>query len=137
MSSPVAAFPTSKELLGEPLPGAVPVSIQIMANPLSFVVFPPVEGVTVDPSDSSTLQISPGSYFLNFTALSNTFQNPAVVLNTPFGQLNISPSGANTVTLPDINDLAKEDTQETFSFTFNFSNGTWDPTIVNTPDPAV
>ena len=61
----------------EALPDATSISIEVTASPLSFTVLsPPEDGVTVDPESSDTLLVSPGNYFLNFTVLDDTFQNP-------------------------------------------------------------
>lgn len=122
----------------ENLPDATSISIEVTASPLSFTVLsPPEDGVIVDPDSSDTLLVSPGNYFLNFTVLEDTFQNPAIVLTTPFGLLNVPPTGPSTATLIDSNNLPIESGNQLFSFTFFFTNsGPHDPTIVNTPDPA-
>jgi hypothetical protein len=138
MLSTIEAPPKPKVVDDQALPDATSISIEVMASTLSFTVLsPPEDGVTVDPESSSTLLVSPGNYFLNFTVLDDTFENPAIILTTPFGALNVQPTGPSTATLVDSNDLPIESGNQLFGFTFCFSKfGPGDPTIVNTPDPA-
>lgn len=138
MLSPIEAPPKTKAVNDQPLPDPTTISIEVTASTMSFnVLSPPEDGVIVDPKDSSALLVSPGNYFLSFTVLDDTFRNPAITLNTPFGLLNVPPTGANTATLVDSNTLEIDSGNQAFGFTFWFaSSGPHDPTIVNTPDPA-
>ena len=138
MLSTIAAPAKPKMAHDEALPNATTISIDVTASTMSFTVkSPPKDGVIVDPDDSSSLLVSPGNYFLSFTVLDDTFQNPAIILNTPFGPLTVPPTGASTATLVDSNSLEIESGNQVFGFTFLFTNfGPHDPTIVNTPDPA-
>jgi hypothetical protein len=113
------------------------IAIDVWASPtLSFEVSTPQKDVRVDPKDTSVLIISPGSYFLDFTILDDTFLNPAIILNTPFGPFSIPRTGLKTATLSDTNNLKIGEGEQVFSFRFLFASGPIDPTIVNTPDPA-
>jgi hypothetical protein len=95
-----------------------------------FSVATPTDRVTVE--DRDTLKVRPGSYFLNFIAVDDAFENPAMV----FGPLGIKRTGLSMVTLSNDNTLVPGDKDQIFDFTFNFVSGSHDPTIVNTPDPA-
>jgi hypothetical protein len=91
-------------------------------------------GVTVGPPN--TLSVSPGTYNLVFNLQSTTlqFDNPALIVSTPFGSLTESPdSSLMSVTLPDTNNLIKGDGDQAFSFSFLISGQVYDPTIVNDP----
>lgn len=102
---------------------------------VTFTVTTPDLGVVVDPKDPAILIIGPGSYFLEFTVLDDTFANPAIILKTPFGPFSVPPTGLNTATLSDTNTLSLGEGEQLYSFTFLFGSGPRDPTIVNTPDP--
>jgi len=122
----------------EPVHAEVEVSVASPAIPpqVTFKVTTPGLGVSVDPKDPATLIINPGSYFIDFTVIDDTFQNPAIIMSTPFGPFSIPRTGTNTATLSDTNTLSLGDGEQLFSFTFLFGSGPRDPTIVNTPDPV-
>ena len=122
----------------EPVHAEVAVSVDSATTPpkVTFKVTTPGLGVSVDPKDPATLIINPGSYFIDFTVTGDTFLNPAIIMNTPFGPFSIPRTGTNTATLSDTNTLSLGDGEQLFSFTFLFGSGPRDPTIVNTPDPV-
>jgi hypothetical protein len=122
---------------GEPVHVAINVSVASTSIPpkVTFTVMTPGLGVSVDSKDPAILIVNPGSYFLDFTVVDDTFGNPALILSTPFGPFSIPRTGTNTVTLSDTNTLSLGEGEQLYSFTFFFGSGPRDPTIVNTPDP--
>ena len=114
----------------------VDIDVHIDSGKVVFSVAPN-PGVEVDPLDPGNLIVHPGSYFLEFNAVTDSFKNPALILRTPFGLMGVPPSSATRVTLPNDNTLQLgEDSDQTYHFTFNFASGPLDPAIINTPDPA-